>query len=182
MEKHSMRSFKIQWYILVLLLVSLNTSMALNAYLYFKATKPSYEYERRVFIGRVIQAGMGQVGLSIDNGLWLGVEYEFNVSVGVGLWEPYIGSATYSFTFKLYERTLHSEYPDIPIAEKTVTVQKHKDAMYVNAYAILNVTAPLDPGIYIYRVVIEGAFDYEFEFPILVELGGPIIGPIGPFV
>lgn len=182
MEKHSIRSFKIQWYILVLLLVSLTTSMALNAYLYFKATKPSYEYERRVFIGRVIQGGMGQVGVSIDKGLWLGVGYEFNVSVGVGLWEPYIGSSKFRFTFSLYERTLHGEYSHAPIAEKNVTVQKHKDVMYVNAGVLLNITAPLDPGIYIYRVVIEGAFDYEFEFPILVELGGPIIGPIGPFV
>lgn len=166
-------------------LVLLAVSMTLNVYLYFEATKPSdkNEHWRRVLMGRTIQAGMGQVGVSIDKGLWLGVGYEFNVSVGIGLWEPYAGSTTYHFTFRLYERDLHGEYSDSHTAEKNVTVQKHKDKMRVNAVATFNVTAPSDPGIYIYRAVIQvSGYDYALEFPILVELGGPIIGPIGPFV
>jgi len=41
--------------------------------------------------------------------------------------------------------------------------------MYIEANVILSVTAPPDPGIYIYQVAIKGALDYRVEFPILVE-------------
>ena len=106
---------------LVLSLVLLAGSMALNMYQYSRAIRPSYmyEYKRSVFISRVIQAGMGQAGVYIYKGLWLGVGYEFNVYVGVGLWEPYLGSSKFRFTFRLYERTLQGEYSYAPIAEKT---------------------------------------------------------------
>jgi len=170
----------------VLLLALLSVSTILNVYLYFNlTTKPSYmndKYTRSVIISRIgIWGLMGSAGVTIEKGLWLGVGYEFNVTIGIGFWEPYIGSATYSFTFKLYNRTLHGEYPDTPIAEKTVSVQKDKDEMWVSAYVILNVTASLDPGIYIYRAVIQhNGHSYAFEFPILVEMGGPVIGPIDP--
>jgi len=184
----SIRRFLNQRRILVfflLLLVLLAVSMTLNMYLYFEATKPSDKNEHwwSAFMGRTIQGGMGSISVYIDKGLYLGVGYEFNVSVGIGLWEPYLGSTTYHFTFRLYERDLHGEYSDSPTAEKNVTVQKHKDRMAVNARATFNVTAPSDPGIYIYRAVIQGSgYDYALEFPILVELGGPIIGPIVPSV
>lgn len=87
----------------------------------------------------------------------------------MGLWAPYAGSETYYFSFKIYERSLHDGYPDAPIAEQNLTVQKDKDALGVGACATLTVTAPPDPAIYIYRVVVQGAWDYEVEFPILVE-------------
>lgn len=175
--------FSNQKKILISLLVLLATSIVLNIYLYariyFEPIKSSDKFARSVFIGRSIQAGMGQAGVYIEKGLWLGVRYEFNVSVGVGLWEPYVGSNTYSFTFKLYERPLRGEYTNASIAEKTVIVQKNKDSMSIGATAIFNVTAPSDPGIYIYRAIIQGAWKDEIEFPILVELGGPVVLPDG---
>jgi len=166
----------------VLLLVLLAVSIVLNVHQYLRTIKPwyMYEHERVVHIGRMIQAGMGQAGVTINKGIWLGVEYEFDVSVGVGLWDPYTGASTYDFTFSLYERTLHGEYSHTPIAEKNLTEQKHKDLMGVGARVSLTVTTPSDPGIYVYRVVIEGAYECEFEFPILVTRMAPVLDPIFP--
>jgi len=178
MKKRNIRSFKIHWYILVLLLVSLTVSIALNVYLYSKEIKPPREYGTNILIVRDIQGGMGKVSIVIGQRLGFSFEHEigyvsvphtFNISVMVSLWAPYTGADTYYFVLKLYERTLRSEYTNTPIAEETVSVQKDKDAMYVEAYAILTVTAPSDSRIYIYKVVIEGALDYEVEFPIFVE-------------
>jgi len=178
MEKHKIRSFKIQRYIIVLLLVSLTASIALNVYLYFKAIKPPREYGTNILIVRDIQAGMGKVSIVIDLRSGFSFEHEigyvrvprtFNISVRVSLWAPYIGAKTYCFVFKLYERALNNEYTNTSITEKTVTVQKNKDSMIVEAYTILTVTAPSDSEIYIYKVAIEGALEYEVEFPILIE-------------
>jgi len=159
--------------ILVLLLVALAASIALNVYFYFETIKPSHTYVTGTFIDRSIQGGMGRVMIGIDNppfgGLMLPTGGNFSVFVSISLWEPYAGSGTYSFSFKLYECTPHNEYPDTPIAEKTVTTQKDKNAMSIGAYTTFAITIPADPGVYIYKVVIGGEYDYEVEFPIIAE-------------
>ena len=182
MEKRNIWSFKIQWYILILLVSLLTTSIALNVYTYFKAVEPSPEHEIEyginALIVRDIQGGMGTLAVAIEHHVGFSFKYEtmytgvpgtFNISVMISLWEPYRGAYSYHFAFKVYERPLHGEYQNMTVTEKGMTVQKDNDAMYVNARAVLTVTAPLDPGIYIYKVTIEDALDYEVEFPILVE-------------
>jgi hypothetical protein len=160
--------------------------MALNVYLYFEAIKPSTEYGINTLIVRDIQGGMGTLAIAIEHRQGFSFTYEmvyvsvpstFNISVMISLWAPYTGTHQYRFTVKLYERPLHGEYQNTPMIEKNVTIEKDKDTMYVKVHAILTVTAPPDPGIYIYKVAIEDALDYEVEFPILVELGGRVTGP-----
>ena len=128
-------------------------------------------------IVRDIQGGMGTLAVAIEHHVGFSFKYEimyvgvpctFNISVMISLWEPYTSTSLYPFTIKLYERPLHGEYPNTPTTEKNIIVQKDKDAMYVNARAVLTMTAPLDPGIYIYKVAIEDTLAYEVEFPISI--------------
>jgi len=176
MEKHNIRSFKVQWCILVLLFMSI----ALNIYQYFNAVEPSSKYVYGSTMVVVdIQGGMGSMYVSTDAGTIMGLGCRFNVSVGVKLWEPFTGSATYNFCFRLYERSEQDDkYQDNPIAEKTVVAQKDKDAMYVIfASGNLTITTPSTRGIYIYKICLTGTDTFETEFPIWVE-EGMLLSPI----
>jgi len=176
----SIRSFKIQRYVLILLVSLLTTSIAINVYTYFEAIQPSPEYEieygLNALIVKGIQGGMGTLAIAIEHRVAFSFKYEmeyvsvprtFNISIMISLWEPYTSTYLYPFTIKLYERPLYEEYSNTPTTEKNIIVQKDKDAMYVDAHAILTITAPLDSGICIYKVAIEGALVYEVEFPVL---------------
>jgi hypothetical protein len=119
-----------------------------------------------------IQGGMGHIEFSISRGFTPGPGTEFNVSVWVELWEPYIGSETYNFFFKIFERSEQSEgYPDTPVVEKTVNVHKGKDAMYIFANSgNMTIIAPSYRGIYIYKICFgTETEDYIIEFPIVVR-------------
>lgn len=165
--------------ILVLLLVLLVLSMASNVYLYFKANKSSSYHDVDTLIFTDIQGGMGSMSVRISKGLIVGPGYRFNVSIGVKLWDPYVGSKTYNFSFKLYVRSEQSDrYSDAPVAETTVVTQKDKDAMYVVLPSgNLTVTAPHTRGIYIYKVWFGTPTQtwHTFEFPILLEPGPKIV-------
>jgi len=117
-----------------------------------------------------IQGGMGSMHISIGTGMIAGLGCRFNVSVGVKLWEPFTGSATYNFCFRLYERSEQDDkYPDVPIAEKTVVAQKDKNSMYIT-FSSGNLTAivPDTRGIYIYSVEFGSTTEAweTFEFPV----------------
>jgi len=172
MEKRRLRSFKIQLSIMVLLVMSI----ALNIYQFFNVieTPSKYVYAPNLVIVD-IQGGMGSMHISIGTGMIAGLGYRFNVSVGVKLWEPYTGSATYNFCFRLYERSEQDDkYLDVPIAEKTVVAQKDKDSMYIT-FSSGNLTAivPDTRGIYIYKVEFGSTTEAweTFEFPVWVEEG-----------
>ena len=100
--------------VVVLLLILLVILMASNVYLYFGVIKPLQEQkgEQGTDTGwfQGIQGGMGWIQFSLSKGFTLAPETKSNVSVSAELWEPYIGSKTYEFYFKLYERPLHDEY------------------------------------------------------------------------
>ena len=95
------------------------------------------------------------------------------------LWEPYIGSATYNFSFKIYNRTLDSEYLETAIVEKTAVAHKDKDAFYIYASSgNLTITVPsYAPKIYIYKVEFRNSYCVEFA---ITATTGPIMGPINP--
>jgi len=177
MEKHSIRFFKIQRNIIVLLLVLLAISLASNVYLYYNVIKPLKEQEGEPETGagwrQNIQGGMGWIELSISKGFTPGPGTKFNVSLWVKLWDPYTGSATYNFSFKVYERAEQSDrYPDIPVAEKLVSFNKSKDAMYILlGSGNLTVTVPSTRGIYIYKVCFGTMTEiwHTIEFPIVVR-------------
>ncbi|HEY4674972.1 MAG TPA: hypothetical protein VIH48_02835 [Candidatus Bathyarchaeia archaeon] len=173
-------SFKIQRYIPIALVSLLTISIALNVYAYLKIIEPSpengIEYGINALIIRDVQGGMGTLAIAVEHRVGFSFEYEmqyvsvprtFNLSIIILLWEPYTGTSSYPFTIKLYERPLYGEYSSTSTAEKDIIVQKDKDAMYVNTRTVLTVTAPLDMGIYIYKVAIGGSLVYEVEFPIL---------------
>lgn len=127
---------------------------------------------------------MGSTSVSISRGLLVGPEQKFNVSVSVKLWEPYIGSATYNFSFKIYNRTLDGEYTETHMVEKTAVIHKDKDTLYIYASSgDLTVTVPSTRGIYIYKVCLEPQRNLwpTIEFPILAE-SGLVITPISPIV
>jgi hypothetical protein len=115
---------------------------------------------------------MGGVMVLISNPPFGGLRFvggcKFNVNVSISLWDPF-GSGAYVFSFKLYECTPHSAYPDMTTAEKTVTVQKDKNALGVGTCIGFTVTAPDAPGVYVYKVVFGGEYDYEVEFPIMID-------------
>lgn len=187
MKEHNAQTRKVQRRILVLPLVLLAASMAVNVYLYSEAIKISraseslYIYGGGTSITKFIQGFMGEVRVEISRGLLFGPGHKFNVSVVVSLWVPHVGSHSYSFAFKLYEHKLDGEYPDMPITEKTVLVHKDKDAMYISVDSgNLTATASSTLGIYIYKVVMQGfeLENYEVEFPIWVERSGEMVGPI----
>jgi len=118
--------------------------------------------------------------IDIIPGLSPGPGTKFNVSLW-GTLEPYMGFSTYTFYFKLYERSEQDDkYSDAPIAEKTVVAQKDKDSMYVT-FSSGNLTAiiPDTRGIYIYKVEFGSSTEAweTFEFPILAE-EGMLISPI----
>lgn len=186
--KHS-NGFLKQKRIIILLLISLAGSMAAN--LYFCVIRPLQKVMSEegtgvwtenggVFVFRNIQGGMGSMSVFLSRGLLVGPGQKFNVSVSVGLWEPYVGSATYGFAFKIYNRTLDSEYPRVPIVEKTVVVHKDKDAFYIGAVSgNLTVVVPRSyvPKIYIYKVEFENSYNIEFA---LTAAGGSVIPPVVP--
>jgi hypothetical protein len=178
MEKHNTWSSRVQLYVLVLLLASI----ALNIYQYFNAVEPSSKYVYGSTMVVVdIQGGMGSMYVSTDARTIMGLGWRFNVSVGVKLWEPFTGSATYNFCFRLYERSEQDDkYLDAPIAEKTIIAQKDKDAMYVTfSSGNLTATVPDTRGIHIYKVEFGSTTEAweTFEFPILAE-EGMLISPI----
>ena len=176
MEKRNIWSFKIHWYILVLLLVLLAISLASNVYLYYGVIKPLKEQEdekkTEAGWGHVIQSGMEWMEIDIIPGLSPGPGTKFNVSLWGKLWEPYIGFSTYTFYFKLYERSEQSDrYPDTPVVEKLVSENKSENAMYVYFDSgNLTVTAPSARGIYIYKLCFgtETETWKTYEFPIFV--------------
>ena len=184
--KHVKRFFKIQRNIIVLLLVLLAMSMVAN--LYFGVIRPLQEGKGEEKIGvwtenggviifRNIQGGMGSMSVFISRGLIVPPGHKFNVSIGVKLWEPYIGSATYNFSFKIYKRTLDSEYLETAMIEKTVVVRKDKDAFYIYASSgNLTVAVPPSyaPKIYIYKVEFRNLYYIEFA---ITAATGPVITP-----
>jgi len=167
--------------ILVLLLVLSTVSLASDVYLYYGIVKPLKEQEGEPETGagwrQGIQGGMGWIQFSFSKGFTLGPGTKFNVSLWVELWEPYTGSKTYNFSLKVYERTEQSDrYPDIPVAEKLVSFNKSKDAMYILLESgNLTITGPVTLGIYIYKVCFRTlpaylltSWNYTMEFPIMI--------------
>lgn len=65
--ENNIQSFKLRWYILVLFLASLATSVVLNVYLYSEAIKPSYKGVIGTWIDRSIQGGMGDLRVGVIN-------------------------------------------------------------------------------------------------------------------
>lgn len=187
--EHVKRFFN-QRKIMVFPLVLLAVSIGSNVYLYFGVIKPLQEYRSKdktdtqtgVIVSRNIQGAMGRMSVSISRGLLIGPGTKFNVSVSARLWEPYIGLATYNFSFKIYNRILDGEYPETPIVEKTVVVHKDKDEFYIyTSSGNLTITVPpsYTPKIYIYKVGFGTKTQtwYTIEFPIWAQ-PGPIISPI----
>jgi len=172
MKKPETRSIRINWRIMIMLLGLLLASISLNVYFYIERIKPSHGYVTWALIDRIIQDGMGRVLVMINSSsgsLILHTEGNFSVFVSISLWDPYAGSGAYGFSFKLYERASHGEWSDTPIAEETVITQKDENAMSIEAHTTFNVNAPADSGVYIYKVVLGGEYDYELEFPIMAE-------------
>ena len=165
--------------ILVLLLVLSTVSLASDVYLYYGIVKPLKEQEGEPETGagwrQGIQGGMGWIQFSLSKGLILAPETKFNISVSAMLWEPYIGSKTYEFYFKFYERPLHGQYSAL-IVEKNVTVYKDKNEMWIDPHSgNLTITGPATPGIYIYKVCfgtlpayLLTSWNYTMEFPIMI--------------
>lgn len=180
------RFFKIQRNIIVLLLILLAMSMVAN--LYFGVIRPLQEGKGEEEIGvwtedgsiiifRNIQGGMGTMSVFMSRGLIVPPGHKFNVSVGVKLWETYIGSATYNFSFKIFNRTLDSKYLESAMVEKTVVVHKDKDAFYIRASSgNLTVAVPPSyaPKIYIYKVQFGNSYYIEFA---ITAAAGPVIPP-----
>jgi hypothetical protein len=123
-------------------------------------------------IERRIEGGMGRLMVLVSNprgGLRFAGRFQFNVTVSIYLWDPF-GSGAYVFSFKLYESAAHDLYPDTPVAEKTVTVQKDRSTLGVGTCIDLTATTPEAPGAYVYKVVIGRVeYDYEVEFPIMID-------------
>jgi len=187
--EHVKRFFN-QRKIMVFLLVLLAVSIGSNVYLYFGVIKPLQEYRSKdktdtqtgFIVSEKIQGVMGDMSVSISRGLLIGPGTKFNVSVSARLWEPYTGSKTYNFSFKIYNRILDGEYSETPIVEKTVVVHKDKDEFYIyTSSGNLTITVPPSdtPEIYIYKVGIGTKTQtwYTIEFPIWAQ-PGPIISPI----
>lgn len=171
----NVRCFQVPWYILALLLVLLVTSLASNVYLYYgviRSLKDEDEKKTAVGWSDVIESGMEWMQIDIFPGISLVPGTRFNVSLWGKLWEPYIGFSTYTFYFKLYERPEQSDsYPDTPVVEKLVSVNKSEHALYVYFDSgNLTVIAPSTCGIYIYKL----CFGTEtetlkiYEFPIFI--------------
>jgi hypothetical protein len=158
----------------VLLAILLSASIVTNAYLYVGVVLPlqeriddngtPYSWRR--------DTGMGWIIIRLSHGFRVRSGIKFNVTVAVKLWDPYLGSKLYSFVFRIHERHEESDtYPDVPIIEKNVTMQKGKDAMYVIVTSgNLTVTTPSIPRIYMYRVTFGSVTEtyYTMEFPIMV--------------
>jgi hypothetical protein len=156
---------------LVLLLAPLIISVGLNIFLYLELPKSPSGNVAGTAIDRIIQGGMGSLTILIGNppsgGLTFPARSKFNVTIIISFWDPYSGSATYGFSFKLHECAAHGTFPEMPMDERSVTVQKDKDAMSARAAVTFNVTAPATQGVYIYRVAVGGLYEDEVEFPIL---------------
>lgn len=172
----NVRYFKIPWYIVALLLVSLVVSLALNIFLYYGENGPlkerEDENETAVGWGNIIESGMEWMQIDIFPGLSLCPGVRFNVSLWGKLWEPYTAFRTYTFSFKLYERSEQSDiYSDTPIVEKLVNQNKGENSMYVHFNSgNLTATTPSARGIYIYKLCFgtETQTWKTYEFPIIV--------------
>lgn len=177
MGQHRVSFFKIRSKVKVLLLILLAISLALNVYLYYGVTMSLMEQvgdrENQAGWREEADGAMGWMDFSISKGFTPSPRTEFNVSALVRLWEPYVGSATYNFSFKIFERFEQSDsYPNTPVAEKLVIVNKDKNAMYIVVPSgNLTVTAPSVHGIYIYKLCLGTETEPErciVEFPIVV--------------
>ncbi|MGD8544934.1 MAG: hypothetical protein PVH12_02060 [Candidatus Bathyarchaeota archaeon] len=177
--EHFKRLFKLKREFMVLIIIVLASSILLNSYLYFETLKTPPEYNTNILIVENIQGFMGSVSIAIDlvSGysfehqiMYVAVSHPINISIKIRLWTPYTGTDTKFFSFKVYQRPFNGDYQNTPIAEKNVTVQKHKDAMFVESQCSLIIGRPPEPGIYIYRVTIEQSLEYETEFPLLIEM------------
>lgn len=164
MEKRNVRSFKIQWYILVLLLVLLAISLAMNVTFYFGVIRPLEERESgqetgAEWIGGHV-GGMWNdfsIGLTPNRAvLSLESDRKFNVSVKGSYWAPFDFEPR-PFYFKIYDRstdykgTIPDDEPKL-LNEETVFASKSKDEL---DYVILaNFTVLLDTGgTHIYTIV-----------------------------
>jgi len=173
---NSIRGFLNQRKLPALLLVLLVASMALNIYQYFNP-RVSSKYIRILRTSTIVTSpnGMGKITVTLSEGTAVPMGHRFNVTVKASLWEPYVGSKTYEFYFKIYERSLHDEY-SVPIVEENVTVYKDKNEMWIELYSgNLTVTVSRTSGIYIYKVCFGTLPEYlptfwkkDIEFPIMV--------------
>lgn len=137
----------------VLLLVFLITSIVLNIYLYYYQDMRNLPQMPGEYVISMYH-GMGNLRVILSEGFAVRPKCKFNVTVAASLWAPYTSAATYSFYFKLYERSLHGEYSS-PILEKWVNVSKNKDEMWIELCSgNLTVTASGTEGIYVYKVYI----------------------------
>lgn len=150
---HNIRAFKIQWNILVLLLVLLAMSIASNVYLYFDAVKPSQEggggEETETWI-----RGWGDfmwdmyIKLTPNRAVFDSDNRQFNVSVRVSDWSPF------EYGWRNHSIKIHDENSGKLVAEKILSVYKSEDENYWPV-PILNLTVTLDVeerGINVYSV------------------------------
>lgn len=149
-----LRFFKIQRNIIIVLLVWLALSMALNMYQYLGflvAIKSESTYSRSICI--LGDEGMGGMNIFLSKGLLVWPGEKFNVTVYLHIWDPYSTSKTWNVSFKLYERPLNGEYPDMPVAEKTAILHKEKEGMGTAIWLDpFTLTAPSTYGIRVYKI------------------------------
>jgi hypothetical protein len=179
MQKHSVRSFQLPWYLLALLLILLVVLASLNAYQLLTRAGPSPQLYGQTQVGAEVQGGMGsfivlvqgQGPFEVRTGL------KFSAGASITFWDP-IEELTFNFSFRLYGRSLQDAgYPDMPVNESFVVVNKSKDEMYAIAFSgYFTVTAPDTRGIHIYKMEADFSLNgialpgppYQVEFPMLV--------------
>ena len=148
----NIRIFKIQWYILVLLLVSLVISIGLNMYLSLGVIKPSQEdrgaEETGVWIG-----GFGHdmwttfsIKLTPNRAVFHSSDRQFNVSFKGLFWAP-SASGEHTFYFKIYAERIYAggcpvDEPPKLLGEKAVISNKSKNEYHWEI--LFNFTVTLD--------------------------------------
>ncbi|HEY4674973.1 MAG TPA: hypothetical protein VIH48_02840 [Candidatus Bathyarchaeia archaeon] len=106
----------------------------------------------------------------MSKGLVVYPNEQFNVTVSIEAWEPYVGEGTWNISFSLHNRALYDEYSDIPLIEKNITMHKSKDAMTASGSSgTLTLTAPSTFRIWIYRVSTGVPSGYWLEFPMVTS-------------
>jgi len=159
---------------MILLLVLLVLSTVLNVYQYLSyldSAKSSYVYTTSAWISDDI-LGMGGISIFLSKGLVVHPDEQFNITVSIKAWEPYVGEGTWNISFSLHNRALYDEYSDTPLVEKNITMYKSKDAMTASGSSgTFTLTAPSTLGIWIYQVSIGGPTPsgYSIEFPIVTS-------------
>ena len=159
---------------MLLLLVLLVSSITANVYQYssyLDSAKSSPVYTTSAWISDDI-LGMGGISIFLSKGLVVYPDEQFNITVSINAWEPYVGEGTWNISFSLHNRALYDEYSDTPLVEKNITMHKSKDAMTASGSSgTLTLTAPSTFGIWIYRVSTASPqpSGYWLEFPIVTS-------------